>query len=276
VGRFCAVCGQEWPRADDYSLRAQLAEITDQVASGDGKAARTLWTLVARPGGLTADHLAGRRARYLRPIQLFLLVNVLLFVSAPQVPLFSYRLDNYLRYAPPSPALATRMVLRTHGGGAGKSEMLRLAEAHEALAPRFDALVEAQRKSLVIVLAPMLAAVLWLMFAFRTAVPGAPRRYGEHLVFSLHLLTFLWLTLAVMGVGSALAEAVPRAVGRLFRFPIYLLVPAVPAYLYLALRRVYALSAVKALAAGIVLAGAFLVLLTVYRGALFFTTLYSL
>ena len=130
------------PPPDDYSLRAYFGELTDQLASGDGKTARTFWTLVAKPGVLTADHLAGRRARYLRPIQLFLLVNVVLFVTAPQVPLFSYSLDKYLRYAPPSPELATRMVVRAHGGAA-KGEMLRRAEAYQALAPAFDARVEA-------------------------------------------------------------------------------------------------------------------------------------
>ena len=128
----------------------------------------------------------------------------------------------------------------------------------------------------MILLAPMLAAALWLVFALRGAVPGTPRRYGEHLVFSLHLLTFLWLMLAGMGTAGALTRVVPGPVGRLFVFPIYPLILAVPIYFILAVRRAYALSAPKALAAAAVLAGAFAALLVVYRGLLFFTTFYTL
>src|SRR5687767_8361272 len=79
VAQYCGACGQAAPSPTDYSLRAYAADLLGQLTSADGKAVRTLWALVARPGALTDDHLAGRRARYLTPLQLFLLVNVLLF-----------------------------------------------------------------------------------------------------------------------------------------------------------------------------------------------------
>ncbi len=276
--RYCPDCGQAAPGPADYSLRAYAAELVGQVTNTDGKVARSMWTLAARPGLLTVDHLQGRRARYLRPLQIFLLVNVLLFIAAPQVPLFSYSLERYLRYAPPSPALVTSLVRRatpqghTHGPGAGGA-------AFQAYANRFDARVEAQRKSLIILFAPALALVLRMMFARRRGAPGVPRRYGEHLVFALHTLAFVWLVLAALGAISAVAGRmmIASTPGRaLVVGGVLLLLLLAPVYVLRAVRRVYALSWPRAVAATAVVTAAFMGLLVAYRGLLFFTTWYTL
>ncbi|HEV2146885.1 MAG TPA: DUF3667 domain-containing protein [Longimicrobiaceae bacterium] len=249
-----------------------------QITSTDGKTARTLWALVARPGTLSADHLAGRRARYMGPLQLFLLVNLLLFVAAPQVPLFSYSLEKYLRYAPPSPTFVDRLVERVVPGGHTHDPDAGGA-AFETYAKAFDARVEAQRKSLVILFVPALALVLQVLFAPRRAVPGVPRRYGEHLVFALHSLAFVWLMLAGVGGIGRLADGTltlsrPGDAG-LFALFLFLLLWA-PVYLLRAVRRVYQLSWPWAAAATVAAAAAFVGLLLLYRGLLFFTTYYTL
>lgn len=276
--RYCPECGQAAPGPTDYSLRAYAAELAGQVTNTDGKVLGSLGALVARPGLLTIDHLQGRRARHLRPLQLFLLVNVLLFVAAPRVPLFSYSLEKYLRYAPPSPAAVESLVRRatpgghTHDPGAG-------AAAFDRYAKRFDARVEAQRKSLVILFAPALALVLRVLFAPRGVIPGVPRRYGEHLVFALHALSFIWLVLAGLGVLGAITTRV--AMGTLPRRAVILagvLVLLLWACVYTvhAVRRVYALSWPRAVAATLFVTAAFVALLVAYRGLLFFTTYYTL
>lgn len=136
--RYCPDCGQAAPRPADYSLRAYAADLVGQVTSTDGKAARTFRALVARPGALTVDHLLGRRAQYLKPLQLFLVVNVLLFIASPTVPLFSYSLEKYLRFGPPSPVLVREMVRQatprghTHEPGAGGAAFETYAKAFDA------------------------------------------------------------------------------------------------------------------------------------------------
>lgn len=275
---FCPECGQAAPRPADYSLRAYAGDLIGQVTNTDSKLARTLWALVARPGLLSADHLHGRRARYLRPLQLFLLVNVLLFIAAPQVPLFSYSLEKYLRYAPPSPALAAALVQRatpeghTHAAGAGGARF-------EAYARAFDARVEAQRKSLIILFAPGLALALRILFARRGRVPGVPARYGEHLVFALHTLAFVWLLLAGLGVLSRLLgkSIVLSGAGRAVVVAGLLALAAGALWNVLrAVHRVYALSWPRTAAATAALAAVFVGLLVAYRGLLFFTTYYTL
>jgi hypothetical protein len=278
VRRYCPECGQGAPAPTDYSLRAYLAELVGQITNTDGKIARTVWALVAQPGVLTVDHLEGRRARHLRPLQLFLLVNVLLFIAAPRVPLFSYSLEKYLRYAPPSPAVVASLVQRATPAGHAHAPAPGAA-AFEAYEKTFDARVEAQRKSLIILFAPALALVLRILFARRRPVPGIPRRYGEHLVFALHALAFVWLVLAGSGVLSAIAGKVLSDTpwSRAFVVgAVMLLLLWAPVHALRAIRRVYRLSWPWTAAATAVMTAAFIALLVAYRGLLFFTTYYTL
>ena len=265
--RYCAECGQKAPRPDDYSLREHVADLVDQVASIDGRIARTLWTLISRPGALTVAHLAGRRARYLRPLQLFLLVNVLLFIAAPRAPMFSYSLDNYLEHAPPSPTLVSRLVQHTSHASVITADYIAA----------FDARVEAQRKSLIILFVPAVALVLQAIFLWRSAISRVPRRYGEHLVFAMHTLTFVWLVLTGWGVLAALSRVTTtRLADVAILGAVVALVALIPAYVFFAIRRVYRLFTIQALVATGVMAVSFAALLIMYRVMLLFTTLYTL
>lgn len=75
-GRFCADCGQ------DSRLKLTLATFLGQAFEGlldlDSRFWRTLRDL-AVPGKLTEAYLAGRRARYMPPVQTYLVVAVLFF-----------------------------------------------------------------------------------------------------------------------------------------------------------------------------------------------------
>ena len=276
--KYCPQCGQAAPQPSDYSLGSYASDLFESITSTDGKTLRTFATLLTRPGHLTIEHLAGRRARYLRPIQIFLLVNVLLFVSAPQVPLFSYSLEKYLRYAPPSPELVSRLVQNvtpaghSHVAGRGAEEFSEYASA-------FDARVESQRKSLIILFAPALALLLFAMFRVSGAVGTAPMRYGEHMVFSLHLLAFVWLVLAGVGLLARLSSII-AGTSRPATITIVALVAGLLgwglAYLMRSIRRVYSTSWPWTVAATAIVAAGFTGLLIVYRTLLFFTTYYTL
>lgn len=83
--RFCRVCGERRPSERAYSMREFAHEAFEAVTNVERSFLHTLWTLFRRPGELTAAYMRGERVRYLRPLQLFLLVNVLFFFSAGSV-----------------------------------------------------------------------------------------------------------------------------------------------------------------------------------------------
>jgi uncharacterized protein DUF3667 len=276
IDRYCPRCGQARPREDDYSLGSHFADFFEQLTSLDGKVPRTALTLVRSPGLLTADHLAGRRARYVRPLQFFLIVNVLLFFAAPRVPIFTYSLANYASAAPPSPALVRSLVARAVPRGD--------SAARAVYARAFDDRVETQRKSLILLFAPALALILWIIFSGshpdkqREARSRTPRRYGEHLVFALHLLAFVWLVFVGWGALAAMlsGQTFEGTRGQVLQAVITLYMLIIPAYSFLAARRVYELSITRALGLTMVVSIAFIGLLFVYRSVLFFTTYYTL
>ncbi len=78
-GRFCGNCGQrvEPPIHSVWHFSQVAAE---DVTHADSRLWRTLWALIFRPGFLTREFLDGRRARYLPPVRLYLVLSVVFFV----------------------------------------------------------------------------------------------------------------------------------------------------------------------------------------------------
>ncbi len=78
-GPYCPECGQK-----DVKLQRPIAELLRDVLYEtfdiDGRAARTAWTLLARPGVLTSRYLAGHRREYTPPVRLYLVVSIVFFL----------------------------------------------------------------------------------------------------------------------------------------------------------------------------------------------------
>lgn len=78
---YCHRCGQ---RHDPHihSLWHFMREVTENLTHADSRLWRTMWALLAKPGRLTSEFFAGRRARYLPPFRLYLVISVLFFLIA--------------------------------------------------------------------------------------------------------------------------------------------------------------------------------------------------
>ncbi|HET7218825.1 MAG TPA: DUF3667 domain-containing protein [Vicinamibacterales bacterium] len=147
-GPFCSACGQRSVPPDPNI--AELAGDAWQELSGyDGRIAATVRGLV-RPGFLTREYLAGRRARYLSPVRLYLIVSVMYFLAAAA-----------------APASARNGQLATPGGVrigvTGTREGLKLSAEERA-----EILASAEKAPAV--LRPMLVAVANDPVAFRARV----------------------------------------------------------------------------------------------------------
>lgn len=81
TGEFCAKCGQH---AIDYrrSLVRVLIDAADSFFNWDTKFLKTIGLLLIRPWTLTNDFNAGRRARYVHPLRLYLLASIAFFLLA--------------------------------------------------------------------------------------------------------------------------------------------------------------------------------------------------
>ena len=147
-------------------------------------------TWSTRPGALTVAYLRGQKKAYLLPFQIFLVANVLFFAiqSLTGENVFSTTLDSHLHHQDWS-AFAQQLVAH------------RVESLHTTLdryAPVFDEAVGVNAKSLIILMVLAFALVPPLVF-YRSH-----RSFGTHLVFSLHLYSFLLLlfcvALAIAGI----------------------------------------------------------------------------
>jgi hypothetical protein len=78
-GRYCGTCGQRL-EPPVHSLWHFLRVAVEDVTHADSRLWRTLWALLCKPGFLTREFFDGRRASYLPPVRLYLVLSVLFFV----------------------------------------------------------------------------------------------------------------------------------------------------------------------------------------------------
>lgn len=77
--RYCGNCGQRL-EPPLHSLGHFLMVAFEDVTHADSRLWRTLWALLFKPGFLTREFLVGRRARYLPPVRLYLVISLVFFV----------------------------------------------------------------------------------------------------------------------------------------------------------------------------------------------------
>lgn len=227
---FCPVCGQETapaPRNLSEFLRGRIARYVTR----EGQLRQTVSRLLWQPGALTAEYLAGRRARYLRPLQLYLMVSVIVFAA---VQLFGLNLD--LRFYGERGVHVLRSARPTAEGsqGAGLAmSPVRIVQEYVDLpgVRRFAALSPQERFAFLRARrAPYVSYfVLFLVPVFALALGVFYRRqqrpFADHLVFGLHGQAFLLLVLLVE---SALPAIMANALSLWLIF-----------YFVIALKRVY-------------------------------------
>ena len=151
-GTYCSHCGQKVAPLNP-TLGEFLHELVHEIAHVDGKIVTTLRLLITRPGFLSLEHFEGRRARYVAPIRLYLLLSVACFAVTAIAPETGFRLS--CTSCPPE--------IRAE----------REREMGEALphwAPRA-----------MFVLVPLFAVLI------AAAARRSGRNYPQHLYFSLHV-----------------------------------------------------------------------------------------
>ncbi|MEQ9562537.1 MAG: DUF4286 family protein, partial [Woeseiaceae bacterium] len=81
AGQYCATCGQR-ARSRLISLWELVSDAFGDLFELDSRLWRTLIPLTFRPGLLTRDYLEGRRARYMPPFRMYLVLSIIFFVIA--------------------------------------------------------------------------------------------------------------------------------------------------------------------------------------------------
>jgi hypothetical protein len=237
TGPYCAQCGQH-AHESSRSVGALFHDAWHAVSHVDGRFWQTLAALLLRPGHLTREYFAERRARYLPPVRLYLVLSVLFFAFAATGPHVNERAVDALKSPPAGTgaSAAVRNPLSEAIKQAEKTEAPREQRTFSAGTP-FDpgecksiqldwprlegslrgfcekvapdggmAILRATTASvpkMMFVFLPIMALVMLLLY-------WRPRHYYvEHLVFFLHTHSAVFLILILELLLSRLARLLP-------------------------------------------------------------------
>jgi hypothetical protein len=217
-GHFCAHCGQPH-HALDPSLHDLLHEATHEFLHLDGKILTTLKDLIFFPGRLSTEFLAGKRARYIGPIRLYLTMSLLFFL------LMGYNSDKAIQHGS---GIHAETQINISNKDPKISQWFNRSIAHALEDPKaFLHEMMANTSHIMFVLVPLFALILRFIYFRRTL------RYPAYVYFALHLHAFFFLVLAVkLLIGLLKIDWLENAAGWIQFF-------WMPIYLFMAMRRVF-------------------------------------
>ena len=172
-GTYCHQCGEKVVEPNDFSIKTLLGQFLDGIFNVDSKIFRTFKYLVLKPGQLTSKYVEGIRQPFMKPIQLFLVSNVLFFVLLTQADIL--RIPSAYYFNDYQPEKLRDAIEKT-----GQSEL--------EIRQDYDKISADLSKAAVIILVPLLALILLILQV------RAKKLFGMHLIFSMHYVSFFFLS----------------------------------------------------------------------------------
>jgi Protein of unknown function (DUF3667) len=285
-GPYCAQCGQH-AHESARSLHVLFHDAWHLFTHLDGLFWITLQTLLLRPGRLTREYFADRRARYVPPFRLYFVISVAFFgltslgtsisnlnvSKLPPQESAAMREEMHRELASEaSPAVAATVEEAT--SATMSPEMALRACDHLSIGmPKLDQHLQSvcrhqvadEGKSMLHAFAGMVPKMMFVFLPLMALLMlllyhSPPRYYVEHLVFFLHLQSALFLAMILEMLLSAASDFLP-SLETLTDFGGLILVGYSFWYVYAAMRNYYGqsggLTLVKYFAVGSAYLGCF-------------------
>lgn len=267
-GRFCPRCGQSHAEVR-VPFWKWLGDYLQDTFHLESNLARSLGTLLRRPGALTVTYLEGQRSTHVRPFRLYLTASFIYFLALSLLP----PKDLIEVNVGPEASRGTKVGLdqplvevwvdteapaaveRLREDTPFKRKLNRfVAKGREEAREQALRTVSSTMPKAMFVLVPVFALLLGLLYR------KTGRFYAEHFLFALHFHAFAFLALSM---GLVLVRLLGLGSSPLIQLTIV-------TYLFLSLRRVYGQSRVRTVFKTTLLYGGYsLILLSTVLGAMF-------
>jgi len=231
AGPYCHACGQ---RDTDHlaSVREFLAHLAEVAVGYDSRLLRTARALFTRPGELTAEYVAGRRARYASPLPTYLLAAALLFATTSVRPI--------VRFLPETQRFHSEIATMGNTSQLTPATIARVRARGMSLdlfGERFANESTKRLSTFLVLLLPVIALLVAGTFI------GSKRPFAHHMLFALHWSSFYLILLAAL-------QLVPH--GMLHSTPLILAnLGGSLLYFVIALRRAYGIGWLGSLLRGV-------------------------
>jgi hypothetical protein len=274
-GNYCRICGQ---RKTEHraSVPTLLRDAFDDQFSLVTELPRTLHFLFTRPGFLTSEYAAGRIARYIAPLRLYLAASVIFFLALSFRASHARITVNGQPIAADSTHVGTAAAARDSIGNAFVDSLKRTPDAqlnesqrcikhakvktrfctpsrtlNDFMAPRLvrlDSIPKAElatrMRSFLVQRTPTVIFLLLPVFALllKLLYWRSRKYYAEHFVFSLHVHSFLFfvLTLVILPLPWVVQLLAKTGLRPMFLLaPFWICFLAIPVYALVSARRFY-------------------------------------
>jgi hypothetical protein len=172
-GIYCNLCGEKVITPADRKFKTFLSNILIAITFADNRFLKTLWLTIKNPGFLSKEYAEGRRVNYIRPLQMFFILNLIYFLF-PVLQLFNSSLRTQINYLFHS-ELVREIVIRrltVENLSYGGFELL------------YDAKTVGLAKMLIIVFVILAAIPLSLIFRKKN------RYFTDHVALSVELACY--------------------------------------------------------------------------------------
>lgn len=260
---FCTNCGEKKTALHDFSLKHLAAESIEGLTHFDNKFFRSLKLLITKPGMLTSYYFAGRRVPYMKPLQLFIVCNIIFFLLLGKQNIFSLNFYNYVNFSPYT-------LFGTKKAIAAKATT---EDALNQLAMQFNVHISEQSKAFLILFIPVIALGTALFFI------NKKKYFAEHLVFATHYFAFLLLYFVAQYFLVQLPFGWFTGIEYNSTFDLIVSVAGLlvlSVYFAIAAKRFYAVSGLKTVLSGLFIVLLFTFTLYAYRIFLFYKILYAI
>ncbi len=273
---FCSYRGEKRVNHHDFSLKHFAEEALENITHFDNKFFRTIKVLITHPGKLAEDFSNGVRVRYMRPLQLFIVCNLIFFVGVIYWTPFSQPLNTYWIYRQYT-KLGTKEIIKNkvkdeiadfqkkYDQSGELSASLTDKYFYSVVENKFNRSIKSQSKIFLIILIPLNAFLFMLFFPRK-------RFIGEHFVLATHfmsaLLVYFLFAAYVINIpaGYIFGEesGAASAIG----------VTMIFIYLAIAFKRFYKVPLWRSILGALGVGGLTVVLWTVYRMFLFYNIMF--
>lgn len=266
-GEYCFKCGEKKLKREDQTVKKFFEQGIEVIVHYDSKVLKSIYLLVTKPGFLAVEYLRGRRVPYSKPSQLFIILNVIYFLSYIGFDTFTTPLYDHMNKTVYN-SFASKMVNHKIS-----NENITLKDYDE----KFYTTISFQSRTLIFIMILLLALCFHLLYLRQGAY------FYDNLVFSTYFFSFILLYL------TTVLNILDFLFSMLFRYdfnfdtdfwssdPLSFVIFTISMfiYLYIALKRVYKqpvlLTTVKT---ALSIAGLYITI-EIYRLILFFTVFYT-
>ena len=255
AGNYCNNCGEKVINDGDFALMKLLSQVLDTFTHLDSKVFKTLKLLLFYPGKLSKLYTEGIRVPYMKPFQIYVIINIIFFFLFSNDDIF--RVPSHYFFQENYDGIKTLAKVRNIINETGISET-QVAELYDSRSTNLA-------KGFLVLLIPIIA-LLGKLFHSKQNI-----QFGKHIIFSTHLITFILLLFVISSLflGTASSNLVKRTVLVLMGF-------CTLTYYTIALKNFYNNSLLMACIKGILCTLLTIITFSIYKLLISVLALYSL